>query len=328
MCTAIYENKSRPLFGRTLDLEYSYGESVVVTPHRFPLRFLHEAENSAHLAIVGTAHIGDGYPLYYDAVNESGLAAAGLNFPDNAVYSPKREGFFNLASFELIPWLLSRCENLTDALRLLRRTNITPDAFSHDLPPTPLHWLIADRERAVTLEATSRGVQIYDNPVGVLTNNPPFDYHLTNLANFMSADSLPPKNTLCPSLQIKPYSRGMGGLGLPGDFSSTSRFVRAVFAKTHTAYAESESADIGRFFHIMDTVAQPRGCALTEEGAPICTVYTSCADLRSAEYYFTTYSCRQIRAVSLSELSLNTENLISYPMEQSENISYLCRMGD
>lgn len=323
MCTAIYENQSRPLFGRTLDLEYSYGESVAVTPHRFPLEFIYEPRNIAHLAIVGTAHVSGGYPLYYDAVNESGLAAAGLNFPDNAVYLPRREGFYNIASFELIPWLLSRCENLSEAVRLLCHTNITADAFSPSLPPTPLHWLIADRGGAVTLEATSRGIQIYDNPVGVLTNNPPFEYHLTNLANYMGADSLPPQNTLCPSLKITPYSRGMGGLGLPGDFSSTSRFVRAVFAKSHTAHAQNDTDNIGRFFHIMDTVTQPQGCALTEDGAPIYTVYTSCADLLCGNYYFTTYGCRQIRAISLGSLALDGDSLICYPMERGENIDYL-----
>ncbi len=328
MCTAIYENQSRPLFGRTLDLEYSHNERVVITPRHFKLKFLREKEISSHKAIIGTAHIHNGYPLYYDAVNESGLAAAALSFPDNAVYRPYRDGARNIASFEVIPRLLSLCETISDAVALLEEINITNESFSTSLPSTPLHWLIADKNGAVTLECGSHGVQIYDNPAGVLTNSPPFEYHMTNLANYMQTGSLPPENRLCPSVELKHYSRGMGGLGLPGDFSSPSRFVRAVFAKNHTAPADNAEGEVSRFFHIMDTVSQPRGCALTEERKPIETVYTSCADLSSLSYYFTTYGHRQISAVSLEDTTLNGDSPICYAMERTESIFHSSPIKD
>ena len=323
MCTAIYESSPRPLFGRTLDLECSYGESIVLTPRLFELRFIHESSAPSHQAILGVACLHEGYPLYYDAVNEAGLAAAALSFMGNARYRPKRKGAYNIASAELIPWLLSRAESLSDALSLLRHTNITKYAVSREHEVTPLHWLIADKSGALTLETGVGGVKIYENPVGVLSNSPPFDYQMTNLANYMSAKSAPPQNTLCPDTELVHYSRGMGGLGLPGDFSSPSRFVRAVFAKNHTSAAKNKKEAVSRFFHIMDTVSQPRGSALTESGEPISTVYTCCADLSEKTYYFTTYDCRQIRAVTMSALPLDGDRPISFPMHFEEKILYL-----
>lgn len=327
MCTAIYENAVRPILGRTLDLEYSYGESVVITPRLFQLRFLHLPPCPAHQAIVGVAYVHGGYPLYYDAMNESGLVAAALSFPESARYRHKRRGFYNLSSAELIPWLLCRCESLSEALSLLTRVNITSDPFSPELPTTPLHWIIADKERSVILETTSAGLRIHDAPVGVLSNSPPLEYQMTHLASYMRADSSPPANTLCPTVTLGHYSRGMGGLGLPGDFSSPSRFVKAVFAKSHTIHPKDSIGQISRFFHLMDTVSQPSGCSLSEDGRPIYTVYTACADLLSLKYYFTTYSCRQIRSVSLMGAPLESDRLIRYRMERRESIARATECG-
>jgi choloylglycine hydrolase len=324
MCTAISDHSSPShLFGRTLDLECSYGEQIVITPRAFAFDFLYEPPQPRHLAIIGTAHIANSQPLYYDAVNEAGLAIAALNFPSLAVYHAPRAGAHNVASFELIPWLLGQCETLEDAKRLLHDTVITPDQAANDLPATPLHWLIADTHGAVAVESNANGVEIYDNPVGVLTNAPDFPYHMTHLADFSHLDSRPPQNTLCPPVDLPLYSRGMGALGLPGDTSSASRFVRAVFAKYHAVSDTDELARVSRFFHVMDTVAQPRGLAMTEDGRPVFTVYTSCIDTAQGIYYFTTYDCRRIRAARLHSADLENGALTVLPMQNTENVAYL-----
>ncbi|MBO5845267.1 MAG: choloylglycine hydrolase [Clostridia bacterium] len=320
MCTAISDNHRRHLFGRTLDLERSYGEELIVTPRAFPLKFKYSDTLSEHFAMIGIGHICNGEPLYYDAVNEKGLAVAALNFPQSTVYRAARQDKRNLASFELIPFLLGTCESVCEAAELLEGINITPDSFNDALPASPLHWLVADKSRAVVLESTSEGLKIYENPVGVLSNEPPFPYHLSNLANYISLGPEAPENKLCPSARITLYSRGMGAIGLPGDLSSASRFVRAVFAKNHTLACESE---ISRFFHIMDTVSQPLGCAILEDGRPICTLYTSCADTERGIYYFTTYDCRRIRSMSLRRADISSDMLSSAPIYSSENIENL-----
>jgi choloylglycine hydrolase len=320
MCTAISDSH---LFGRTLDLEYSYGEAVVVTPRNFAFDFIYEGENFSHPAIIGTAYVSGGYPLYYDAMNESGLAVAALNFPNCAVYRKYTCKKKNIASFELIPYLLSNCEDILSAKKLLENINIVSDSFSPSLTTTPLHWMIADKSGAIVAEPLSDGLKIYDNPFGVMTNAPTFPYHTTNLSNYMKLSPIPPKNDICPTAHLSPYSRGMGAFGLPGDLSSGSRFVRAVFAKSHTQKGDTSSANISRFFHIMDTVSQPRGIALTEDAQPISTVYTSCADLDSLCYYFTTYECRRIRGIRLNDIPPNSSKLTIFSMQENEDIKFL-----
>lgn len=320
MCTAISDIGVCHLFGRTLDLEHSFGEVTAITPRAFPFDFLYEWNSVYHFAMIGTAHVRDGIPLYYDAVNERGLAMAALNFPDAAVYGHSRAGMHNVASFELIPWILGRCDSVQSAKELLKSTNIVSDSFSSELPPTPLHWLISDRHESITVEPLCNGLEIIDNPFGVLTNAPRFSYHQTNLSNYMNISPTQQKNRLCPAVELKHYSRGMGSIGLPGDMSSASRFVRAVFAKTHTAFGDNQQEEISRFFHVMDTVSQPCGLARTDEGKPIYTVYTSCIDTSSGAYYYTTYGCRRIQYVHLRDHNTNGSELITFPRENEEDI--------
>ena len=323
MCTAISDTSGAHLFGRTLDLEFSYGERVVIAPREFPFEFRYEEGSTHHGAIIGMAHISDGYPLFYDAANEYGLAVAALNFPENAEYHEFTKGSLNLASFELIPFILTHCHSLAEAKALLSKSNITPDNFSPTLPTSPLHWLIADKSGSLVLESTASGVKLYDNPFGVLTNSPPFPYHSENIRNYLSLSASPPENHIFPKAVLTPNSRGTGAIGLPGDASSASRFVRAVFSKANTERTAEKSSEISRFFHVMDTISQPLGFARTSEGKPICTVYTSCIDTAKMNYYFTTYNCRRISCVALSCFSLDSASLLTFPIEQSEDIKIL-----
>ncbi len=321
MCTAISDGGVCHLFGRTLDLEYSYGEKTVIAPRAFPFNFLYEWDSVYHLAVLGTAHVVGGVPLFFDAVNERGLAIAALNFPHNAVYSHTKDGMHNIASFELIPWLLGRCDSVRAATELLQNTNIVSDSVSNDLPPAPLHWLIADRHEAITAEPMCGGLKIYDNPFGVLTNSPRFDFHTDNLSSYMHLSPETPVNRLYPNAQINAYTHALGSVGLPGDMSSASRFVRAVYAKAHTSHSSSDAEEISRFFHIMDTVSQPEGLSLTSDGKPVRTVYTSCIDTQAVTYYYTTYNCRRIQYVHLGDHSISSSELICFPREDTEDIT-------
>ncbi|MBQ8746273.1 MAG: linear amide C-N hydrolase [Clostridia bacterium] len=316
MCTAIHETKCGHLLGRTLDLEKSYGECVLHTPRKFSFAFRHEGICEQHLEILGVGIVQNGFPLYFDAMNDSGLCAAGLNFPGNAVYQPPCANRVNLASFELIPYILSYCRDVKDAETVLQSVNITADSFSAVMPPSPLHWIFADKERCIVAEPMQNGLILHENRFGVLTNNPPFPYHEWRLTDCMGIGADPLESRLCPGIDLTHYSRGAGGIGLPGDFSSSSRFIRAVFAKNHTA----ESSDpVSRFFRMMDTVSIPNGCVKTETGENVRTVYTSCADTETMTYYFTTYTCRHIRAVRMTETLADKEILSVFPMDGGED---------
>ncbi len=325
MCTAISDHGHIHLFGRTLDLEFSYNEKVVITPREFTFNWRDGEESQNGYTIIGVAHIENGYPLYYDAINEKGLGIAALNFPEFAKYYPPSKHQTNVASFEFIPAILRKCKNVREAMEFLNSVNITDVSFSSSMKATPLHWLVADKNSSVTVEQTPEGLKIYENKVGVLTNAPPFPYHELNLSNYMSISPLQKENELCPNVELKAYSRGMGAIGLPGDYSSTSRFIRAVFAKEHTDREDSflYKKEISRFFHIMDTVSTPEGTVKTNEQRSVSTVYTSCADTEHGIYYFTTYDCRRIRSVNMNGYDLETNELIVFDMNMEEDFLYI-----
>lgn len=320
MCTAATYRTKDFYFGRTLDYEFSYGEEITVTPRNYPFSFRYLPEKREHYAIIGMAHVEEDYPLYYDAVNEKGLGMAGLNFVGNAVYGEVREGKENVAVFELIPYILSQCENTEEAGELLGKIQITDTKFKEQLPNGRLHWIIADEKEAITVESVTEGLKIYENAPGVLTNNPPFPMQMFQLNNYMQLSSRQPENLFSDQLSLETYSRGMGALGLPGDLSSASRFVRVAFTKLHARSGEGEADSIGQFFHILGSVEQTRGCCELENGKYEITIYTSCCNATKGIYYYTTYTNRQITAVDMHREKLDGTELIRYPMLEEEQI--------
>lgn len=319
MCTAISYKTNNHYFGRNLDWTTSFGEQVVITPRNYPFHFPCGSTTTDHPAIIGMALIEDNYPLYFDATNEFGLSMAGLNFPGNAVYHAPRNDSVNIASYELIPWILCQCKNVQEAVGKLEKITITNKAFSKNLSPTPLHWALADRDKSITIEASYDGVHIYKNPWGVLTNNPPFEYHIHNMCNYLNLSASEPDNKFADKVPLRPYSRGMNAVGLPGDFSSASRFVRAAFIKWNAVSESTEEESVTQFFHILSHVAQPAGCVRTAQGYEK-TIYTSCCNTDKGIYYYTTYENRQITAVSLRNYNLDSRDLKSYDLVRTQNV--------
>lgn len=323
MCTAAAYKTNDFYFGRTLDYESSYGEEIVIMPRNFRLDFLNAGICEKHYAVIGTAHIAGGYPLFYDAVNEKGLCMAGLNFVGNARYFKNKDGKDNIAQYEFIPWILGKCASTDEAKELISKINITDTPFNEHMPVGQLHWIIADRNSAITVESVSDGIKVYDNPLGVLTNNPPFDEQMFRLNDYMHLSPRQPKNTFSDKLELKAYSRGMGAIGLPGDLSSQSRFVRVAFVKANSVSGKGENESVSQFFHILGSVDQPRGCCEVDEGKYEITIYTSCCNADKGIYYYTTYDNHRISAVDMRKENLDGNSLTAYPMLTGEDISFL-----
>ncbi len=319
MCTAATYLTNHFYFGRTLDLHFSYGEEVVITPRNFPFSFYGAGERKRHYAMIGTAFVPDGFPLYYDAVNEKGLCMAGLNFVGNARYFPDRADRCNVAQYELIPFLLGDCASVAEAKKALKTVNVTARPYSSDLHAAELHWLIADKKEAFVLECVEEGMKIYENPVGVLANNPPFPMQTFRLNDYMRLSPKQPRNAFCKKLGLKPYSLGMGGIGLPGDLSSPSRFVRTAFARLNSVSGTSEEESVSQFFHVLGAVEQPRGCNEAEDGYEY-TVYTSCCNADTGVYYYSTYENRCLTAVDLRRADLQGAALFRYPHVRRQNV--------
>lgn len=320
MCTAATYKTKDFYFGRTLDYEFSYGEEVVITPRKYSFHFRSMGKSDDHYAMIGMAHIEGNCPLYYDAVNEKGLGMAGLNFVGNAYYREMAQGKDNVAVFEFIPWILGQCATVKEARELLNRINLTNIPFNEKLPVAQLHWMIADREESITVESVREGIQVYDNPVGVLTNNPPFDEQMFQLNNYMNLSPADPQNHFSHKLPLHTYSRGMGALGLPGDLSSQSRFVRVAFVKMNSISGDSEPESVSQFFHILNSVDQQRGCCNVGDGKFEITIYTSCCNADKGVYYYTTYENHQITGVDMYQEELNGIQLARYPLVQGEQI--------
>ena len=321
MCTAVSFTTKDHYFGRNLDLEMSFGEQVVVAPRTFALPYRCLPAQDTHYALIGMATVVDGYPLYYEAANEHGLGMAGLNFPDNCRYFPQVEGKDNVTPFEFIPWVLSQCKTVAEARVLLGRTSLVEINFSEQFPLTPEHWMIADRDETIVVESTAAGLTVYDDPVHVMTNNPTFDKQLFRLNDYRGVSAGPSENTFAKGIDLDPYSRGMGGIGLPGDLSSGSRFVKVAFTKLNSTSPDDEDSSVSQFFHILGSVEQQRGCCDLGGGKYEITIYSSCCNMDRGIYYYRTYDNSQISAVDMHHENLDGRELVSYPLVTKQQIN-------
>lgn len=306
MCTCINVIANNTYFGRNLDLEYSFNEMVIITPRNYELNFKKEKTLNTHYALLGIGTIIDNYPLYADVINEEGLAFAGLNFSDNCTYLSFNKDKINIAPYELPLFILGQCKNVKEALELLENINIINLPFSNDVSLTPLHFMISDKKESIVIESRDNNIYIHHNEFNVLTNNPSFEYHQNNVINYLSLHNSDPINNLLPSL--KPYSNGLGALGLPGDFSSSSRFIKALFVKNNLVLNNDDNFNINQFFKCLESVSMIKGTVLTKLGYEY-TRYTSCYNLNKKVLHYKTYDNSQLREISLFDFNLDDNKI-------------------
>ncbi|MBE6536308.1 MAG: choloylglycine hydrolase family protein [Ruminococcaceae bacterium] len=296
MCTAIAMNFDGLYFGRTMDIEFEFDGRIVTAPRRFLFSEKNAEGLSIHYAVTGMARVVDGYPLFADAFNEAGLCMAALSFPQTAKYFDTTSAFsINLSPFELIPHVLGKCASVKEAREELARVRIVDVPFSKDVPNTPLHWIVSDKSGSIAVEPTDKGLIIYDNKTGVLTNDPPFPFHEKN-ARFYS-------HLTSESFMENGIGYGTGAVGLPGDWSSPSRFVKADFlrrtAEVHRGATQSECIDC--FFSLLESISVPRGAVRSEVGKPHFTRYSCCIDAQNSIYYCKTYGKMSVSVYPVSK---------------------------
>lgn len=318
MCTSISMDIGGFCFGRNMDIEFVLPVQTVITPRRYPLGFRRGGVLNEHYAFIGSAVIKQGYPLYCEAMNEFGLCMAGLSFPDNVYLRSQSAEKIGVTPFELLPWVLGSCCDISQAVSLLSRTAVVDEPFNADTPNTPLHWHIADKNGALVVECTADGMKIHNDPVGVLTNNPPFDFHLQNLRQYVSVTAEYPKSRYLGKHELSAFGRGFGAIGLGGDFSPPSRYVRAAFLKHNSVCGEDEISRISQLFHVLDNVAMPRGSVLTADGREELTAYSCC--MSEGVYYYKTYVNSRICAVDMRRENTDGAELIAYPVSEKQDI--------
>lgn len=314
MCTAITFKTYNSYFGRTLDLEYSYNEKIIITPRNYNFNFRYNLPQKNNYSIIGVGIIESGYPLYYDAINEKGLSVAGLNFPISCKYNSQDNSKINATSYELIPWILKNYKTISELKTSLNRLNITNDSYNKSYSATPLHWLISDKESSITLEQTECGLNVITNEIGVLTNEPNFKSQLENFTKYSNLSPYEPKSSFTP------ISRGLGAFGLPGDVSSSSRFIRAAFNKINSVCDEDETSSISQFFNVLGSVKQINGCVRLNDNKLEKTMYTNCYNQNESIIYYTTYNNPTVTKVELYRENLDDCKLISYDMQNNMNV--------
>lgn len=317
MCTAFSFVRNTLYFGRNMDIEYDFGQKVVVTPRNFALKTKKCGTALLRFAMIGMANVTDGYPLYAEAANEKGLCMAGLNFPSNAVYVKENQlAKKGITPFEFIPYILGLCESVDDAKKELRQIQIADIPFSSSMPLAPLHWIICDRQKSIVVESTSAGLDFYDSAEGVITNNPTFAFHEQNIRQYMHLSAKNPVGTG----DKRAFCQGAGAVGLPGDFSSPSRFVKTVFCKENSHCDNDTEACVSQVFHILDSVAMVKGSVITEQGADDVTTYSCCIDTANGDYYYKTYGNNRLTKVRMTNERMTANGLSVFELRKQQDV--------
>ena len=312
MCTGIRfsDTNGNMYFGRNLDWSTGFGQKVLITPRKYVLKSAFIGELPAKYAVIGMGIVEEDIPLYFDCGNEEGLAVAGLNFPGYAEYeaSPLK-GRTNIAAYEFPLWAAMNFKTVDEIEKALEHAVIVGRAVNDKYSVSMLHWIIGDKYRSIVVEYTKRGMEVFKNDVDVLTNQPGYEWHRENLRNYMNLDGGMPESVRWKNAEMKPFGAGSLMRGLPGDFYSTSRFVRVAYLNTHYPEKSSEEENVSRLFHTLSGVAMIDGAAAMSDGAFEKTVYTGGFSSSSKTYYYNTYDDFTIKAVRMEDHEIDGDSI-------------------
>ena len=327
MCTALSINtdKGNYFFGRNMDLAYTFNQHVIIIPKSYEFKDLVTGNMiTNNRAIIGIGTVIDNHPTLADGMNENGLAAAGLNFMGYAYWEEEPvEGKTNIAPYDFIQWVLSNHDTVDQVKESLENIEIVNVPLNEKVPCPTLHWMITDKSgNSIVVEKTKEKFAFYKNTVGVLTNNPTFDWHLTNLNEYIYLTPNNPKDTEWSNQELTPLGIGAGTLGIPGDFASVSRFVRAAYIRANEPIIENDINAVTQFFHMLDYVKMVRGGVMTREGLEDLTLYSSCMDQEKGIYYYKTYGNNRINAVDMNKEELEGKELKIFDYLTTQDINY------
>ena len=313
------------LFGRSMDIEYSFNQAVHLVPRNFEyINVVTNTKEKTKFAMLGMGISIDNHPLLAEAFNEKGLGCAGLNFPGYAHYEEEvKEGMINLGVYDLILYILSNFEKVEDVKEAMKDVNIVNKEFKEGLQVPTLHWIVTDKEgKTIIIEKTKEGLKIFENNIGVLTNSPTFDFHITNLRQYIGLSEVNHKQTTWGDLKLSPLGQGLGLFGLPGDFSPPSRFVRASYLKSRVIEKYEVMESVREFFHILSNVSMINGSVITAEGLDDITYYKSCMIQEKGIYYYSTYNNSQINAIDMFKEDLDRPDMKIFEYHNEQSINY------
>lgn len=327
MCTSlsIKSNKGHNFFGRNMDLAYDFNQSVLIIPRNYqiPNKVTGDMAKNKY-AIIGMGTIIDNHPTLADGMNEKGLACAGLNF-DGYSYVEENivPGKKNIAPYDFIYWIVANHETVDEVKQTIENLELVKVPINERTPLPTLHWMIVDKTgKSIVVEKTKDKFAVYDNPVGVMTNNPTFDWHLTNLNEYMKITPNHPENVKWSDKELTPLGVGAGTLGIPGDFESVSRFIRIAYIRAHMPSIEDEITAVTQFLHMLDYVIMVKGGVITKDGLEDITRYSSCMDQERGIYYYRNYNNNRINAIDMHKEDLDSTEIKLFPYLETQDINY------
>lgn len=308
-----------------MDIPFHFNQAVMIIPKNYKYKEKITGKLVTNKrAIIGMGTVIDNHPALADAMNEAGLACAALNFEGYAYFEKKPiEGKINIAPYDFIQWVLSNHETIEEVKRGLENLELVDCPINEQTPVSMLHWMIADKTgKAIVVEKTKDRLTVHDNYIGVIANNPTFDWHVTNLNEYLHLTPTSPKEAKWGEQTLKALGVGAGTFGIPGDFASVSRFVRIAFIRSHMPKVKGNVQAITQFFHMLDYVKMVKGGVLTDEGLDDYTIYSSCMDQDEGVYYYKTYENNRINAINLHKEQLEGTNLKIFNYLNDQNFHY------
>ena len=256
-----------------------------------------------------------------EGINEKGLSAGLFYFPNYGKYQPfdETQKDKSLADFQVVSYVLAECsttDEVKEALSKVRIINIDPRSST-------VHWRFTEPSgKQIVLEIVNEVMHFYDNPLGVLTNSPGIEWHWTNLSNYINLQpGNAPEHNLGP-VPLKSFGHGSGMLGLPGDFTPPSRFVRATFFQITSPQQPNAQESVLQAFHILNNFDIPTGTELPMGKAsadmPSATQFTVASDTHNRMIYYRTMYNSNIRCIDLKQINFDNVKYHSEPLDKEK----------
>lgn len=328
MCTGItYSNLVNEHFlARTMDFSFELQGGPMFCPRNY--EWASDAGQEKHRSTYGLIGAGREFDklLFADGVNEKGLAMAALYLPDEVTYYDECvPGQVNLGPHEFLLWVLTNCQSIAELESQLSKINLVDVPTRFLEATTPLHWLLADESgRTAVIEPVMKELKLIDNPVGVLTNSPTLDWHLSNLRNYIGISPNQFESHLFGQYEASPFSQGSGTFGLPGGYTPPERFVRATLIKEAIQPVYTLEGSLTNIWYVLQSVFIPRGIVKKSDGAVDYTQYVSAMSATTKTYFFSKYGNSQINQVSLTEDLMNTQLVpLAFEVSSKQSLNIL-----
>lgn len=317
------------VFGRTLEFAHKMDSEVIVIPRNMKIignTSTGEDGLQWNSKFAATGANFDNTPVIIDGINEKGLSCGLFYFPGFAEYQSVVESDKSktIAPWQFATWILTNFESVSEVKEHLPEIKVANVVFKKwDFIP-PMHSIVTDAKgNSIVIEYIEGKLNIYDNEYGVITNSPSFDWMTTNVRNYLN---LSPNNVSEKTLagqKLKPFGEGSGMVGIPGDFTPPSRFIRALYYSMASLMCDKSKETALQAFHILNNFDIPMGTVRSEHGEVTdydWTQWTAVHDLDKKDYYYKTEGNSRIRVVNLMKCNLNAENISKLTMDSPEDI--------